>query len=86
MDALDAAKVGKDLPEGLRQLSPLELRMVREIAQGRTSRETAAALDLSGRTVENYRTAICSKLHLTGPSALLRFALKGRETLIKPAK
>ncbi len=86
IDALDAAKVGKDLPEGFRQLSPLELRMVREIAQGRTSREIAAALDLSGRTVENYRTAICSKLHLTGPNALLRFALKERETLIKPAK
>ncbi len=86
IDALDAARVGKDLPEGLRQLSPLELRLVRQIARGRTSREIAAALDLSGRTVENYRTGICSKLHLTGPNALLRFALRERATLLEPAK
>ncbi len=86
MDALQTARTGKGLPEELRQLSPLELRLIREIAQGKTSREIAAALDLSGRTVENYRTGICSKLHLTGPNALLRFALRERETLLKPAK
>ncbi len=86
MDALQAARTGKDLPEELRQLSPLELRLIREIAQGKTSREIAAALDLSGRTVENYRTGICSKLHLTGPNALLRFALRERTTLLKSAK
>lgn len=86
MDALQAARVGNGLPEGLRQLSPLELRLVREIALGKTSREIAGALDLSARTVENYRTGICSKLHLTGPNALLRFALRERETLLKPAK
>ena len=86
MDALQAARVGNGLPEGLRQLSPLELRLVREIALGKTSREIAGALDLSGRTVENYRTGICSKLHLTGPNALLRFALRERATLLKPAK
>ncbi len=86
MDALQSAKIGKDLPEALRQLSPLELRLVREIAQGKTSREIGAALDLSGRTVENYRSGICNKLHLTGPNALLRFALRERATLLKPAR
>ena len=53
---------------------------------GETDDSIAAALDLSGRTVENYRTGICSKLHLTGPNALLRFALRERETLLNPAK
>ena len=86
MDALQAARTGKDLPGELRQLSPLELRLIREIAQGKTSREIAAALDLSGRTVENSRTGICSKLHLTEPNALPRFALRGRTTLLKSAK
>ena len=86
MDALQAARTGKDLLGELRQLSPLGLRLIREIAQGKTSREIAAALDLSGRTVENYRTGICSKLHLTGPNALLRFALRERTTLLKSAK
>ena len=86
LDALQAERAGTNLPQELRQLSPLELRLVREIAQGKTSREIAAALDLSGRTVENYRTGICSKLYLTGPNALLRFALKERETLLKLTK
>lgn len=86
MDALQAAKARNDTHEGLQQLTPIELRLVREIAGGKTSREIAAALDLSGRTVENYRTRICSKLHLTGPNALLQFALRERDTLFRSAK
>ena len=86
IDALQAARSRGHLSEELQQLTPLELRMVRKIAQGKTSREIAAALDLSGRTVENYRTRICSKLRLTGPNALLQFALRERETLFRPAK
>ncbi len=86
LDALEAARTTTGMPEDLQQLTPLELRLVRQIAQGKTSREIAATLDLSGRTVENYRTGICSKLQLTGPNALLRFALRERETLLRPAK
>lgn len=66
MDALQAARTGKNVPQELRQLSPLELRLVREIAQGETSREMAAALDLSGRTVENYRTPHLQQAPLDG--------------------
>jgi DNA-binding NarL/FixJ family response regulator len=86
IEALQAGRKGKDLPEELLQLSPMELRLIREIAQGKTSREIAAMLDLSGRTIENYRTRICGKLRLAGPNALLQFALRERETLFKPAK
>ncbi len=85
MDALQAAKARSET-NGLQDLTPLEVRLVRAIAQGKTSREIAAALDLSGRTVENYRTRICSKLRLTGPNALLQFALREREALFKPVK
>ena len=77
-----ALEKGKDLPSGLQRLTPVELKLVREIAQGRTTREIAASLDLSSRTVENYRTAICNKLNLSGPNALLRFALSQRTVLI----
>lgn len=82
--ALQKGRPGKDLPSELQQLTPLELRLVRKIAQGLTSREIAASLDLSGRTVENYRTAICSKLKLTGPNALLRYALSHKGLLAQP--
>ena len=80
--ALEKGRQSKELPSALQRLTPIELRVVREIAEGRTTREIAASLDLSGRTVENYRTAICTKLNLAGPNALLRFALSQRSLLI----
>lgn len=80
--ALQKGKPGKELPSELQGLSPLEVKLVRKIAEGLTSREIAASLDLSSRTVENYRTAICTKLNLTGPNALLRFALSQRAFLV----
>jgi DNA-binding NarL/FixJ family response regulator len=69
------------IPAELKTLSPIELRLVQQIANGKTSREIAASLVLSARTIENYRTAICAKLSLTGPNALLRYALSQRGVL-----
>jgi DNA-binding NarL/FixJ family response regulator len=69
------------VPSELASLTPVELRVVQHIANGKTSREIAAMLHLSARTVENYRTAICAKLNLTGPNALLRYALSLRSAL-----
>jgi len=71
----------RDLSPALKTLTPLELTLVRKIAQGLTSREIAASLELSGRTIENYRTGICAKLQLIGPNALLRYALSQRGLL-----
>lgn len=56
-------------------LTELESEIVRGVAAGLTSRELAANLQLSPRTVENYRTTICGKLGLSGPNALLKHAL-----------
>jgi DNA-binding NarL/FixJ family response regulator len=69
------------VPPELAALTPAELRVVQHIANGKTSREIAATLDLSARTVENYRTAICGKLNLSGPNAPLRYALSQRAAL-----
>ncbi len=81
VDAMATWKAAKCKPDELGRLSPIELRLVRNIAEGRTSREIAASLELSGRTIENYRTAICNKLDLSGPNALLRYALERRDDL-----
>ena len=81
--ALQKGRPAKELPAGLQRLTPLELKLVRKIAEGFTSREIAASLDLSDRTVENYRTAICAKLDLSGPNALLRYALSHRASLAR---
>lgn len=80
--AMQAGSPDKKLPEELRALTPLELRLVCAIAEGRTSREIAVTLELSNRTIENYRTAICSKLNLAGSNALLRYALSQRSRLL----
>lgn len=56
-------------------LTELESEIVRGVAAGLTSRELAANLQLSPRTVENHRTSICGKLGLSGPNALLKHAL-----------
>ena len=81
--AMQKGRPDKELPFALERLTPIELRLVRKIAEGYTSREIAASLDLSGRTIENYRTAICTKLDLAGPNALLRFALSQRAVLAR---
>jgi DNA-binding NarL/FixJ family response regulator len=63
------------------RLSPAEQRVLRLIAQGLTSPEIAARLEISVKTVENHRMHICGKLGLRGPQALLRFALERKALL-----
>src|SRR3984957_2506423 len=64
-------------------LTPAELRIMRLIAQGKTSKEIGAELSIHYRTVENHRTSMCRKLELEGEgaNALLRFALQNRDLL-----
>ena len=64
-------------------LTPTERRIMRLIADGKTSKEIGAELSIHYRTVENHRTNICRKLNLEGEgaNALLRFALQNRGSL-----
>jgi DNA-binding NarL/FixJ family response regulator len=62
-------------------LSPTERRIVQLIAADKSSKEIGLELSIHYRTVENHRTAICRKLGLEGPNALLRYALQNRQTL-----
>ncbi len=66
---------------GLHLLSPTELRVLRMIADDKTSREISEELHISPRTVDNHRAHICAKLKLTGVHALIRFALRHRALL-----
>ena len=65
----------------LNDLTPAERRILKLIAEDRSSKEIAELLFISHRTVENHRTNICQKLGLSGSHALLRFALKHRSEL-----
>ena len=60
----------------LRDLTPSELRVLKLISENKTSKEIAAQLFISYRTVENHRTNICQKLEIHGSNALIKFALE----------
>src|SRR5205085_8066246 len=58
------------------RLTPRETDVVRLLAEGKTSREIAAALQLSAKTVEGYRAAIMENLGIHSAAGLLKYALR----------
>lgn len=60
---------------GLNNLSPTERKILKLITEDKTSKEIAAQLFISHRTVETHRSNICKKLDLRGNLALVKFAL-----------
>ncbi len=75
-----AAALSQQKPE-LKDLSPTERRILKLIAEYKTSREIADELFISPRTVETHRTNICNKLELHGSHALMKFALAHKAEL-----
>jgi DNA-binding NarL/FixJ family response regulator len=69
-------------PAALEALTPAERRVLRLIADFKTSKEIAEELGIHYRTVENHRTAIAGKLGLTGSHALVRYAALHRDRLV----
>lgn len=66
---------------GLDGLTPMELRVLRLVADNLTSKEIADRLFVSPRTVDTHRNNMCRKLELRGNRGLLLFALEHREEL-----
>lgn len=66
---------------GLEDLTKAELRILKLVAENKTSREIAAQLFVSPRTVETHRANISTKLNLHGSHSLLQFALENRSAL-----
>ena len=66
---------------GLADLTPTERAVLRLIAEYKTSKEIADELHIHYRTVENYRSSICTKLNLRGSHALIKFALQHQAEL-----
>ena len=65
----------------LNDLTPTERRVLKLIAENKTSKEIAAELFISYRTVENHRANICQKLNLKGSHSLLKFAFDHKSEL-----
>lgn len=66
---------------GLDDLTKAERRVLKLIAEKKTSKEIGAELFISPRTVEAHRANISSKLDLRGSHSLLQFALENRASL-----
>ena len=66
---------------GLESLTKAERRILALIAEKKTSRQIAAELFISPRTVDAHRANISAKLDLRGSHSLLQFALENRSSL-----
>jgi DNA-binding NarL/FixJ family response regulator len=75
-----AAALLKQQP-GLESLTATERRVLKLIAEYKTSKEIAGLLFISIRTVEHHRANICEKLDLRGSHALLKFATEHQAEL-----
>ena len=64
------------------ELSPRELEIVRHIATGRTSKEIAALVYLSRKTIESHRTNIFTGLKVGSAAEQVCYAI--RKGYIKP--
>jgi len=75
-----AEKLKNDKP-GLDLLTPTERRILKLIAEDKTSKEIGAELFISHRTVHAHRANISSKLNLSGNLALVKFAITHKSEL-----
>ena len=67
---------------GIDSLTPSERKILRMIAEEKTSKAIAEELFISVRTVENHRSNISSKLGLSGSHALFKFAVHNQSDLV----
>jgi DNA-binding NarL/FixJ family response regulator len=63
-------------------LTPREREVLQLLAEGKSNKEVAAALEISPKTVETHRARIFAKLHLHSMNELVRYAI--RNQVIEP--
>lgn len=63
------------VPKVIAGLSPRELQVLRLVAEGKTSKEVGAVLDLSHQTVRSYRKSLMKKLGVNNVAGLTQVAL-----------
>ncbi len=63
-------------------LSPRELQVLQLVAEGKTTKEVAALLNISAKTAESHRTRIMEKLDIHETASLVRYAI--RRGLVQP--
>jgi two-component system response regulator NreC len=80
--AVDSCIVKASTGASSEVLSPRELQVLRLIAQGNSTKEVAAQLNLTVKTAESYRTTMMGKLGIHEAASLVRYAV--RRSLVVP--
>lgn len=62
--------------DGVEQLTNREQTILLQLAQGKSNKEVALALDISVRTVETHRKNLRAKLGITSTAGLTRYAME----------
>jgi DNA-binding NarL/FixJ family response regulator len=75
-----ADTLAQSLP-ALESLTPTERRVIKLLAQYKTSQEIAGEMCISVRTVHHHRANIAEKLELRGSHALMKFAIEHQSEL-----
>jgi len=65
----------------LDDLTPTERRVLKMLADYKTSKQIADELFINSRTVDNHRANICAKLGLRGSHALMKFAVEHKSEI-----
>jgi DNA-binding NarL/FixJ family response regulator len=69
------ARVGTQLAPR-EELTPRQREIVQLIAEGKSTKEIAYALGISGKTVEAHRTQLMNKLDIHDVAGLVRYAMR----------
>jgi DNA-binding NarL/FixJ family response regulator len=72
---------GTEKKLGISDLTPTERKVLKLVANDKTTKEIAEMLFVSERTIESHRSSICVKLDLHGQNALLRYAMTMKDRL-----
>jgi DNA-binding NarL/FixJ family response regulator len=73
---------GTEKKLGVADLTPAERKVLKLVADNKTTKEISDILFISERTVESHRSNICAKLNLHGQNALLHYALEIKSHLL----
>lgn len=67
----------------LENFTKMEYKIIKSVANNKTTHEIAEELFISERTVDRHRSNICKKLDLTGNNALIKYVLANKEELMR---
>lgn len=80
-DGLNMKFTREEVNDKLKRLTKTEKKVLRLVAEGKTSRQIAEVLFVSFKTIENHRANMADKLGISGKLSLITFAVSIRPFL-----